>query len=522
MITIEFSGSQARIVDPLSAEVNEYINNSLMFRDKSVQYDNLRWGTQKDDRVFCYNPKDQTFAIGLMLRVRDLLDQCQIEHQVKATYNVVPKPALKVPSWAYPHQVKMVDVGLEKRMCCLQSPTGSGKSNAAGFFINQFPDCRALVVVPSSNLLVNMVDTLQKVLNEPIGIVKGGGKKNQRWERVTVGIVNSLSIHRIRYKAELLAIDVLVIDEAHLAASDFYQSVCAACKNTSYRLGLTATYYRKDGAEMLIEAALGPLSYKVSDVALVEKGRIHSPEVFYLECDEVEHEYEGASWRRGLDGRLGLCYPRNFNNKPNPQEVYKVGIINNQERNELAVKVIKEFIKTGCNDTRGTVLLLFNHQVHGIKLFEMVEEAGISCQYIDFRVTGKARQNVLDSFRAREFDCLVASNVLNVGEDVPSLELIVNAAGGSSKNATVQRTGRGLRIDPSGVKRRSLYVDFLDKERYFLKNASLQRRNYIEERFPECSKVVSLNELFRVFENVNQRSSVNVDAAEQVTTEYAI
>jgi superfamily II DNA or RNA helicase len=433
----------------------------------------------------------------LMARVLTILDRHEYQYRLLRRYTPIEPKPWDLPDWAYRHQRELVRNALHYCRCIQQAPTGSGKTKAAAWFLKHFPEHKCLVIVPYSNLQANMARELEDILQEEIGLI--GGRHNKP-KRVTVGIINSLEKHAEGNLKEFLSQqDVLVIDEAHQAATAGYQKVSKACINTSYRLGLTATFDRKDGAEMIAEGILGPLVYAVPEEELVRSNVILKPKVMFCPIPDPKIKYRGARECSDYQGSIYYIYPT-LNGKPDRQDVYLKGIIQNEARNRLAMVIARHFIE--APRPKGSCLVLFNEEQQGRTLSNIANEFGLVHQLVNFRVTGEARQGILDAFRAGEFPLLIASNVLNMGEDVPKLELIVNAAGGSNLVNTVQRLGRGVRVDRTNLKTQSLFVDFMDEERYYLRAAAKKRQSYIEERYPGCTEVLELKDLLTRIEGV--------------------
>jgi superfamily II DNA or RNA helicase len=102
---------------------------------------------------------------------------------------------------------------------------------------------------------------------------------------------------------------------------------------------------------------------------------------------------------------------------------------------------------------------------------------------------------------------LLSSPALNVGVDFPSVGLTINAAAGSGKIGITQKTGRGVRADKSGRKTRAVQVDFWDEEPYFYNNQARKRLAHLNSLYPECSKVVTVEELYDEFKLGRDTSS---------------
>jgi superfamily II DNA or RNA helicase len=428
------------------------------------------------------------FPTGLLPRVASILEAFKVKVDFKCLYErVIPDETVELPDWAYDHQRAIVKTALEHQRSIIQSPTGSGKSYAAAFFISKFPTQRVLVCVPSVNLLYNIKRPLESILGEEVGMI-GDGKS--KWQRITVGIINSLSKHCDgKYADELEQQHVMIIDECHQGASKSYQKLSDACVNTAYRLAVSATPYRTDGADLVLEGVCGPKALIVPPSVMVDLKVIHAPKAYFVRVKPQTSQYPGLQLYAGSDGKKIETYPKSPNGKPDPEDVYKANIVYNDKRNQLAIKYAKQFLD--ANEDAGNVLLIVKLLVHGQILVDEARAQGLKdVPFIDGNVKGKERMEVLDAFRSGSLKCLIASSILNEGEDLPQLELLINCAGQANKRITTQRIGRALRMDKSGVKQNAYIIDFFDEEPFYLQQHSYKRIKLLNTNYPDSAQVV--------------------------------
>jgi superfamily II DNA or RNA helicase len=497
MLEIKFDAARTQIIG-IDDALRNIICGELTWRDKATGYlikqRRMEW---LDDRRCCYDLATDTFPTGLIPRVIQLLDTYQVQYKYNCLYPIVKPTPSELPEWAYGHQRAIVESALDYRRCLISSPTGSGKSYAAAFFIQQFPKERILVTVPSLNLLANIRRTLEKVIQEEIGQV-GDGKSN--WQRITVGIINSLAKHaKGKFADELKAQQVLVIDESHNGASNSYQIISDFCVNTAYRVGLSATQWRTDGADLVLEGVAGPKTLIIPESVMVELNVIHAPTAFFINVRHDEKLYKGHYiYNDEFRGRL-VTYPNLTNCKPDPEEVYLETIVRNDVRNKLIMDVLCRFLRS--KGRGGNALMIIDRIEHGNLLYELAQKRGLEIPFIDGSTKGKKRMQVLDAFRSGDMDALIASSILNEGEDLPKLELVINCAGRSNERINTQRDGRVLRIDHSGVKKRSIIVDFYDIEEHYMENHSRKRMRILNSRYPDSAQVATLEEIYDYFDN---------------------
>jgi superfamily II DNA or RNA helicase len=105
---------------------------------------------------------------------------------------------------------------------------------------------------------------------------------------------------------------------------------------------------------------------------------------------------------------------------------------------------------------------------HGHILEEMAKELfpELKLKYIHGGSEDETREEVIKDLKSGKIDVAVATTILNEGVNIPSLGAVINAAGGKSEIAVLQKIGRGLRVTD---KKKVIYlVDFFDSSHRFL------------------------------------------------------
>ena len=99
---------------------------------------------------------------------------------------------------------------------------------------------------------------------------------------------------------------------------------------------------------------------------------------------------------------------------------------------------------------------------------DMIRDAGFTCEAITSKVTGEARDSILESVRDNKPDSpqiLTTVDVLSVGFDAPALRAIIMPYGTGSVSTYLQRIGRGLRTwDEGGKEHCDIYIGGIDPQ----------------------------------------------------------
>ncbi|KPV53718.1 type III restriction endonuclease subunit R, partial [Kouleothrix aurantiaca] len=147
-------------------------------------------------------------------------------------------------------------------------PTGAGKTVLALMATARL-GLRTLVVVPTIELLYQWRDAMIErlgVAKSNVGIL-GDGHRELR--PITISTYASAAMP----EAPIAGTGLLICDEAHHLPSPSYSVIPARC-GAPYRLGITATPERSDGAENALYRLMGPVVYQRTPAELSADGHL--------------------------------------------------------------------------------------------------------------------------------------------------------------------------------------------------------------------------------------------------------
>ena len=143
---------------------------------------------------------------------------------------------------------------------------------------------------------------------------------------------------------------------------------------------------------------------------------------------------------------------------------YQYNILENVERNTTIKKLAQHY--ASCGDS---VLIIVNRvECHGVVLHEAIEGSAL----LVGDTATEERQEIFEHFEKKIIKILI-STVVNEGVNIPSMDVIIMAAGGKSSRAVIQRVGRCLR--KSEGKTEARIIDFLDQDGKVLERHSNAR-----------------------------------------------
>ena len=249
--------------------------------------------------------------------------------------------------------------------------------------------------------------------------------------------------------------ECVILEEAHEVSGDSYFNILNHCPNAHYRLALTATPFMKEQEEdnLRLMAVAGSIGITVDEHTLIERGILAKPYFKYCELSKR---------------------PTYLASSSPYTTAYRMGIVENDERNQLAIDEICKAKEYGLN-----AMILVQHTKHGDKIYQKCIEANLRVAYIQGEDSQDKRQYELNRLGKKEIDVLIGTNILDVGVDVPSVGMIVLLGGGKAQVALRQRVGRGLRAKKN-MPNCAFIVDFNDKWNKHTRDHYAQRHAIIK------------------------------------------
>lgn len=376
-------------------------------------------------------------------QVLDYLAECRETVEDASSQAKAIKLKLRTDYTARPYQREALD-GWREAGCrgSVILPTGSGKTFVALGAIAHVGRS-ALVVAPTIDLMSQWYSLLVDSFGIEIGILGGG---HHELREITVTTYDSAYIYAAEYGNRF---DLIVFDEVHHLPSAKNQQI-AIMSGAMFRLGLTATYERQDGAHEMLDYLIGPVVCRrgVKDL----KGEFLSDyDVVRIRASLTEDEAE----RYAASSKLYYGFVRKTGIKPFGDgwvELLKMSSYDESARKALIAKQEMKRIVVG-SERKLEVLdsLLKQHFADKVIIFTEQNDLvyRISREFlipaITYQTKTRERKWILDGFKDDTFHAIVTSKVLNEGIDVPSAKIAVILSGSASPREHLQRLGRILR-----------------------------------------------------------------------------
>jgi superfamily II DNA or RNA helicase len=451
---------------------------------------------QWDGRKHLFNARKKTLPTGLVPRVCALLEAegvvCELQENSSepvsalidvqlSTARAAPAPskknsrgkgASKSPANIEfrDYQQECIQAAVAGRRGVLQLATGGGKTLIAAEVIRQL-DRPAIFLVHTRDLLHQTRAVLAEYLGQTIGQAGDGIVSLQH---VTVATVQtcaraldvkitkapedeeSLETDKtdLKHTAAQLAeyirqVPVVFFDECHHLPADTTYELSMEMAGARWRYGLSATPYRADRLDLLLEAALGPKLFTAAASALIEKGYLVPPKIRFLPVP-------------ALVVRSG---------KADYQDIFSSYVVENPRRNQLVADTARQLAAKG-----NSVLILVSQVRQG----EVLQALLPGVPLVQGADAAEKRQEVFAALARKELAIAIATTLADEGLDLPPLNAVILASAGRSETRALQRVGRALR--PAPRKKHAIIIDFMDDAPFLKEHA--QRRLQIFQSEP--------------------------------------
>jgi len=421
--------------------------------------------------------KDLSFQNGLVKRVIDFYSNNGAELEVVdqrppkslgTAIDILPRlrELEKVPR---PYQINSLQAVRDNDLGIIRLGTGAGKSILAALITADIGK-KTIIYVVGKDLLYQFYYLFKSIFQDiSVGIV-GDGQCDIGYINIvsvwTAGQALGLDESKIliendkdeqklppeKYndiKSLLKEAKLQILDECHYSAADTLVEISKNI-NPEHLYGMSASPWRDDGKDLLIEAFLGRKIIDVSASILIEQGYLVKPIIKFIKVPK---------------------YPTKLNKQY--QTIYKNYIVENDVRNNLILEEVNKILEKGYKP-----LVLFNSIKHGDILYEKLSKS-FPCTLLSGKDKMKIRNQAKEDIETGKIKAIIASKIMDLGVDIPCLSGLVIASSGKSSVRALQRIGRVLR--PWGSKKFAAVADFVDNAPYLKSHSQARKKIYETE-----------------------------------------
>lgn len=327
-------------------------------------------------------------------------------------------------NWEFrPLQEEAVDAWLGNQNGILQASPGFGKTVCASAAICK-AGVRSVVLVQNKEPFTQAYNTLCASTSiDDVGMF-GCGKK--KLGEVTVVMIQALSRElKNNPQGEVAkwwrSVELIIVDEAHHAASDSYIEILSQLDSIQYLLGTSATPMREDGRSHFLTSYCGPIIFDAQYGVLIDHDILCPVTVYVVNGPPVDTRL-AETVKEVIEDELDSTY----------MELYDSYVVNNTARSELIVEFARE-----CIENNISVAVIVSRIEHARNLQQLYPELVV--------VTSEQndRLEIFDKLKRKEIMGVI-STLLDEAVDIPSLGAVALAAGGKSYIKLFQRL-RSLR-----------------------------------------------------------------------------
>lgn len=399
-----------------------------------------------DGYINLYKRWEHSFPTGLLYEIENVFIKKGIIYRIENTYNIDSERQYLweicdniVPD---PDQIEAVRCAVEGRRGIVKAPTAFGKTAILAK--------RLLVAKGVPSLFVaNKKTLLDDAASEFMSGIKGLTKCScikEGWfgdtklpstnikpldAQVICATIQSLHARLQDPVTAPYLLDwlhnkckLVMADECQAVGTRTWDDVLNECY-APYRIFLSATPRRTDGATIKLMAGSGPILFTTTAEEQIKQGRLCELDITYQVYNQnIYNDYDADV---------------NYN------EMYKACITENSNRNrEYIGKPAMEMVKEGRH-----VLVLIQFIDHGHILRDMfINEFELKPEDIRFiwgDTPDKVRKNAISEFRKGEFKIMIGSTIFDAGVNIPIISGVVLGGAGNSDITLIQRIGRGAR-----------------------------------------------------------------------------
>ena len=485
MITIEINNIYGKIVDNLTIDQLTIIQQECQFKVENADFkqyafrNKRRGGFEWDGYKKLFNIQTRRFPIGLLHRVIGLFENNGIPVNIvnKRKYDDLVYLYEYDPSFLRDYQRECILASIINGNGIVKVATGGGKTSIAGCTIGTLGK-KSIFIVHTRDLLYQAKESFQRLFpNETIGQI-GDGIID--YQNITVATIQTLAIlgnveignnkydeesqndeakieadkiKREAFRQYANTVQCVMMDEVQIVCSQTAYNVRFLFEYASYAFGYSASPWRDDGSDLMIEGAFGKRIADVTASQLIKQGYLIKP---IIEIHETHYDISDQ--------------PTKY------VEVYKKFIVENDMRNiQVTNDAIKEY-----NDGKNTLILVTQIK-HGEELQKIMSAMGIPVTFISGKSGMKKRRQAIEDMRNGKIQILIATTIADVGLDIPRLESLIEAGSGKSSVTALQRLGRIMR--PFENKTTCKFISYNDHVRYLSEH--IERKVEIWSTEPE-------------------------------------
>jgi len=420
---------------------------------KALTIENPEWVKRQRQGLSCYNIShffayyntlgDKIFAPrGFLPELIHILSKNNIDFQIDRKHILLPEVNFEFIKELRNYQQSAANILLKRNEGVLTAGTGAGKTVIALYLTSKRKQ-PAIILVHTKELLEQWIERIKFFLDtKKVGVI-GDGIFDP--EPITVSIVNSL----VKRKEVLSNFGYLIADECHKLPTNTWTDIISEYQGP-YISGFSATPYRNDGLDKVIEWNAGPILHTITPQELIAEGYLVSIEPII---------------RKTL-----FNYPDAAANYSKMLSAMSI----NEERNSMIIADVIQEIRS-----KGICLVLSDRKSHLERMMKMMPSK-YKMELLTGSINASERKRIVEGINSGELNGIFATaKLIGEGFDCPNLTSLFLTMPIRYSGNIIQYIGRILRpkegkgkapvYDYRDVSIGCLYAGFKEKDKIFVK-----------------------------------------------------
>lgn len=427
------------------------------------------------------------FPTGCLSIVRSYFSANQIPYSLVDKRNKVEKSkrfTISSDTRLREYQKRIIESGIAKGRGIIKAATGAGKTIISAALIAELDCIPAVFLVTSRDLMHQARRELSAVILDNgkqanIGAIGGGifepsditvmtvqtavralGAKYKKFDEDDCEKEADYDTGKEAVIKNLIENCVVMLcDEIQHWSAESCQVVSNSMEKARYRFGVSATPWRDQGDDILIDGCFGKPVAEVSASELIKSNVLVKPSIYFVP----------------VSSNIGGAY----------HDVYKKCIVNNEHRNHIICSMAEQMYNSNRK-----ILILVRMLEHGRILENLIPNS----VFINGETDKKKRDEILDKMRSGYPGIVIASTIFDEGIDVRPLDALILAGAGKSSTRALQRIGRVIRSYQN--KQDAIVIDFFDDVKYLRAHSKRREKLYKSESEFKVIKVGKDVDLF--------------------------
>lgn len=498
---------QFEIVSPTKAYVNDATPLDIESLSKTLSYTNTanahmlkrhynnHWMKNKNRPAWEAKHKELKDSVHNCLLFQDgdryyirpgSIPYLDYQSTTKITYPTPKKVpwAKPLPFTLHPYQSISVEKLIEVKHGNVELCTGAGKS-AIILQVCRETGFRTCIIAPSQSIFNELLEKFEHHLGKDKVGAFGDGKK-RIGKRFTVCIGDSLAnlkpgTAEWKFFSEM---EMMIVDESHTWGADTLENIChGVLQNVPYRLFMSGTQTRGDGAEKLLQSIIGQTVHTLTTKEAIAGGYIADHDFLIVDIESSNPNLQSADV-------LEMKRIHFLRNKNIAAFIAKLANSSANTNHQVLV-LVEELSQIAMLIPLLKVPYAYAHSESSkLKLAELESNSGVMLEKVD-------RAESVEKFNKNEVKVLIGTSCIATGTNIYPMRYTCNWVGGASeiktKQGAVGRTVRKLLANPwatlCAIFEKKTVIDFNVYDQFVLKKWLEDRCLYYRDSGTEIRRI---------------------------------